>query len=68
MDGDITYTEYQHALEAYDVSGEPNHFVGQGPGGKGYVKFETVACEKIVDLLKSRNMSPGELFQLCDQD
>ena len=64
----ITYSEYQHALEAYDLSGE-KHFVGPGPGGKGYVKFETLALEKLVDLLKSRgNMTPAELFSACDVD
>ena len=39
MDGYITYTEYQHALEAFNCQGE-QHFVGQGPGGQGYVPFE----------------------------
>ena len=64
----ITYAEYQHALEAYDLSGE-KHFVGPGPGGRGYVKFETLALEKLVDLLKSRNnMTPAELFSACDVD
>ena len=61
----ITYHEYQNALEAYDLCGEP-HFVGPGPGGKGYVKFETVAIEKLVDLLSSKNLSPVELFSACD--
>ena len=66
-DGDITYEEYQHALEAYDVCGE-KHLVGQGIGGRGYVKHEAVAMERLVDLLNSRGMDASELFNALDTD
>lgn len=39
MTGKIAYTEYQQALEAFDLSGE-THTVGPKAGGKGYVKYE----------------------------
>lgn len=67
MDGEITYEEYQHCLEAYDMCGE-NHFVGSGPGGKGYVKHEALAIERFVDILEERNMSAPDLFNTIDED
>ena len=54
-------------MEAYDLCGE-HHLVGPGPSGKGYVNFETLALEKLVDLLESRNMAPAELFSFVDVD
>ena len=67
MDGSITYVEYQQALEAYNLCGE-KHFVGNGPGGRGYVKFETLVMDRFVKLMKSKNISATELFNSCDED
>lgn len=67
MEGDITYQEYQHALEAYEMSGE-NHFVGMGPAGKGYAKLESIVMERLVDLMKTRKITASELFNSIDED
>lgn len=68
MDDFISYTEYQHALEAFEVSAE-NHFVGQGPKGAGYVKHQTLALERFIDTLEKRSMDGADLFNAlagCD--
>ena len=67
MDGEITYEEYQHCLEAYDMCGE-NHFVGSGPSRRGYVKHESLVIERFVDLLHDRSMSAADLFNTIDED
>ena len=67
MTGKITYTEYQQAIEAFELAGE-RHFVGPKPGGKGYVKYETLVLERMCDVLQSANVESDELFASCDID
>ena len=45
-----------------------NHFVGSGPGGKGYAKHETLVIERLVDILEERNMTAADLFNTIDED
>ena len=67
MTGKITYTEYQHALEAFELSAE-THFIGQKAGGKGYERFETTVLKRFTETLIGANISADELFNSCDED
>jgi len=64
MEGNITLSEFQNALEAYGVSGESQHI---DPSGESdYIRFEHRALFKLLALMKERSISTQDLFNSCD--
>ena len=65
--GHITLTEFQHTLEAYELSGEL-HTISKNGAKTPYVTYETVALERFITLLRNHQTTTSELFNSCDTD
>jgi len=66
MEGHITLKEYQDALEAFGQSGE-THVSPEGYE-TAYVSFEHRCLFKLMDILKSRDISVEEFYRMSDVD
>ena len=62
MEGTISRQEYYNALEAYNVSGEKHKSLD----GSIYHPFEHKVLFKLIQELKSKDISFLEMFNACD--
>lgn len=67
MTGAIGLEEYQGALEVYGLAGE-KHFVSQGRQSKPYASMQNKALEVLTDMMKIKDMSSDDLFNVIDLD
>jgi len=62
--GSVSLEEYQEALEAYELAGE-RHFLTSGKG-KPYHSLQNKALEALSDMMRQKNMTSDELFDMID--
>ena len=63
----ISLIEYQNTLEAYKLNGE-DHFISEKGSKAPYVSYETVALERLTEILRGTKTDPMSLFDSCDKD